>query len=139
MASEVPNRASPIDWFPHRCSGGPRHPRDRRPDSLRDGDVGRARMVRVLRPSRASHLSRHGDGFRWGCRVAFGGPSIDNWRTVSETTLSKPYRIWNVAFAMATRQRRQGGGTGDPRRDGLAVFGQSKLGRITARKVPKTV
>src|SRR5436190_20605438 len=47
--------------------------------------------------------------------------------------------MWNVAFAMTRRQRRQGGGTSDPRPDGLTVFGQSKLGGITARKVPKTI
>src|SRR5438093_1323161 len=139
MASKVPSRATPGHWFPHCWSRGARHPRDRRPDSHRERDGARARMVRVLRPSRASHLSRCGGGFRWGCRVAFGGPSIDDWGTVSETTSSKADRMWNVAFTMARRQRRQAAGTGDPPSEGLVGFGQSQLGRITARKVPKTV
>ena len=47
--------------------------------------------------------------------------------------------MWNVAFTMARRQRRQAAGTGDPPSEGLVGFGQSQLGRITARKVPKTV
>ncbi len=71
--------------------------------------------------------------------MGFGGPSIDDWGTVSETTSSKQDQIWNVGLAMARRQRRHSAGTGDPPSEGSVRSGRSKFGRITARKVPKTV